>query len=296
MNRAYPPDVLILDSEALIHARVGRGRKAVQVTMAKSYRLAANTFATSVVTPELANEGALADVLRRLRNETGRWEKASLLLPDSWFRINLLDLQTLPDAYREADHMVRWSLKRTIPIEPEMLRLRFEVIERTPANVKVLAVSAVEKTLADLERVFAAAGIEIVLIEPIGLNLWNAITVREAETTRDRILFYVREGEFTTAAFRGAQPLFIRSRNLNADRTIEQEIRLSASYLRDTLRTESVENCYLAGNRVNGGVASTIGEEFQSPVITVSLNDVAEQAPSATGYDTELAAATGVFS
>ena len=296
MARSFPPDVVILDSESLIHARVGRGRKDMQVTMAKSYRLAANTFAPSVVTPELSNEGALADVLRRLRTETGRWEKTSLLLPDSWFRINLLDLQTLPDAYREADHMVRWALKRTMPIEPETLRVRFEVIERTPAQVRVLAVSAVEKTLADLERVFAAAEIEVVLIEPIGLNLWNAITVREAQTTRDRILFYVREGEFTTAAFRGAQPLFIRSRNLNADRSLEQEIRLSASYLRDTLRTESIENCYLAGNRVNGDLAATIGEEFRSPVVTISLSDLAEQAPSATGYDTELAAATGVFS
>lgn len=191
--------------------------------------------------------------------------------------------------------MVRWSLKRTLPIEPEKLRVAFEVLSRNAGQVRVLAVSAVAHTLAAIERVFAEAGIEIVLIEPAGLNLWNAITVREAQTSRDRILFYVRDTDFTTAAFRGAQPVFIRSRNLNADRTLEQEIRLSASYLRDTLRTDSIENCYLAGNGVDTSLASTIGTEFNAPVRIVSVLDFAEKAPSGTGFDAELAACTGVF-
>ena len=295
MAKSFPPDVIILDTESLIHARLGRGRQDAQITHAKSYRLAGNTFAQSVVTPELANDAALADVLRRLKSETGRWDKASVLLPDAWFRMNLLDLQALPDARDEADHMVRWSLKRTLPIDPESLRIRFEVLSRTPSQVKVLAVSAVEKALASIERVFQSAGIEVVLIEPIGLNLWNAITAREAPTSRDRLLFYIRDTEFTTAAFRGAQPLFIRSRNLNADRTLEQEIRLSASYLRDTLRTEAIENCYVAGNRVDPSVITTIDDEFHAPVKTVSLRDFTESAPSGVPYETELAAATGVF-
>jgi Tfp pilus assembly PilM family ATPase len=295
MARSFPPDVLVLDSDALIHARMGKGRKDVNITHAKSYRLAANTFSTSVVTPELTNEAGLADAIRRMRVESGRWDKASLLLADSWFRINILELQALPEPREEAEHIVRWSLKRTLPIEQEKLRVAFEILSRTSTQVRVLAVSAVTATLTAIERVFAEAGIELVLIEPAGLNLWNAITVREAQTSRDRILFYVRDTEFTTAAFRGEQPVFIRSRNLNADRTIEQEIRLSASYLRETLRADAIEHCYLAGNRVDTSLAGTIGNEFNAEVKIVSVLDVAEQAPSGTGFDAELAACTGVF-
>ena len=296
MARSFPPDVLVLDTDALIHARLGRGRASAQITHAKSYRLAANTFTDSVVTPELTNEAGLADAIRRMKVETGRWDKASLLLADAWFRINILEMQALPEAREEAEHMVRWSLKRTLPLEPEKLRIAFEVLSRTPSQVRVLAVSAVSSTLTAIERVFAEAGIEIVLIETVGLNLWNAITVREEQTQRDRILFYVRDTDFTTAAFRGGQPVFIRSRNLNAGRTLEQEIRLSASYLRDTLQTNAVENCYLAGNRVDTNLASTIRSEFNSPVQIVSVLDFAEASPSGTGFDTELAACTGVFS
>ena len=296
MARSFPPDVIVLDSDSLIHARLGRGKKDPQIVQAKSYRLGAATFAPGVVTPDLVNAGAIADVLRRLRVESGRWDKASMLLPDSWFRMNILELPSLPEAKNEADQMLRWSLKRTMPIDPTMLRVAFDVLSRTPAPARVLAVSAVDKTLAAIEQLFAGAGIEIVLIEPMGLNIWNAITVREPATTADRIFFFVREHDFTTAAFRGNQPLFIRSRNLNGQRTLDQEIKLSASYLRDTLRTESIESCYLAGNRVDGAVSSAIATEFGAPVRTVSLRDFAERVPEDIGaYEAELTACTGVF-
>lgn len=295
MARAFPPDVLVLDDDSLLHARLSRSRAGVEITHAKSYRLLGNTFAPAVVTPELVNEAALAEVLRRLRIETGKWDKASILLPDAWFRINIVDLQSFPDARDEQEQMVRWSLKRTLPIDPAGLRVAFEVISTTAGQVKVLVVSAVEKTLAAIEALFQIASVDVVLMEPIGLNLWNAITVREQQTTRDRIFFYVRETDFTTAVFRGAQPLFIRSRNLNADRTVQQEIRLSASYLRDTLRMESIENCYLAGNRVEAGVSSTIEDEFHTPVTTIALSDFIADSPALPGCETELAACTGVF-
>src|SRR5262249_25914714 len=116
MARSFPPDVVVLDTDSLIHARLSVGKTNPQIAQAKSYRLAADTFTGAVVTPELANEAALAEGLRRMKLETGKWERVSLLLPDSWFRINILDLPALPEKSNEALEVVRWSLKRTIPI------------------------------------------------------------------------------------------------------------------------------------------------------------------------------------
>jgi Tfp pilus assembly PilM family ATPase len=296
MARSFPPDVIVLDSDGLVHARLGRGKKDPQVQQVKAYRLPPDTFTPSVVTPELANEAALAEVLRRVKLEAGRINKVSVLIPDGWFRMNIFELQSLPDRADEADAMIRWSLKRTMPIEPSTLRISYEVLTRTGGHPRVLVISAAEKTLKAIERVFDAAGIEVVLIEPIGLNIWNAVAVREEATTRDRIFFYIRDGDFTTAVFRGSQPLFIRSRNLNSQRTLQQEIKLSASYLRDTLRTESIEQCYLAGNNVNGELSAEIGAEFGAPVRRIALRDCVEQAPSDAGsFEAELTACTGVF-
>jgi Tfp pilus assembly PilM family ATPase len=295
MARSFPPDVVILDTDALVHARFGRGKKGMRLIQAKPYRLAADTFTPSMVTPQLANESSLTETLRRLRNETGRWDKVSLLLPDSWFRINIVDLPSLPEKEAEALDVVRWSLKRTLPIAPEQLRVTYSVLSREGSAAKVLVLSALEATLSSLEKAFAAQGLEIVLIEPLGLNIWNAITTREAETTADRLFLYVRDTDFTTAVFRGAQPLFIRSRNLSAERTVEQEIRLSASYLRDALAVNTFANCYVAGL---GGAAvhETLAAEFETPVRPVELRDYVDEFPADLPHlDAELTACTGVF-
>jgi Tfp pilus assembly PilM family ATPase len=292
--RSYPADVIVFDHDSFLHVRLGRGRKETQIVNAKSYRLE-GAFSPSVVTPDLANESALADALRRLRADSGSWSKVSVLLPDSWFRINLVELPSLPERAAEAGEVVRWSLKRTLPIPPEELRVTYEVLSKTPTGVKLLVVSAMEKTLVTLERIFSDAGFEIVLIEPVGLNIWNAVTVRENNTSKDRLFMYVRDGEFTSAVFRGPQPLFIRSRNLSGDRTLQQEIRLSATYVRDTVGAAAFEQCYLVGNQLEREVEEAVAAEFSSPVRRLTLRDFVEQSPADIGFEAELTACTGVF-
>ncbi|HSP13161.1 MAG TPA: hypothetical protein VLV78_00250 [Thermoanaerobaculia bacterium] len=296
MARSYPPDVLVVDNDGLLHARVSRGRRNPQITHAKTYALKEGVFTNAVVTPELADESAFAELLRRIRLESGNFERVSLLLPDAWFRINLIDLPTLSDRRDEALHAIRWSLKRTLPIPAESLRVSWEVLDKSATGLKLLVISAVEKTLAAIERVFTAAGIEIVLIEPVGLNIWNAITIRENATSNDRLFVYVRDTDFTAAVFRGSQPLFIRSRNLSGERSLQQEIRLSANYLRETLQMSSLERAYVAGRDEGGQVQAALAEEFKAPVVPVELRQFVDQAPShLPDLDAELTACTGVF-
>ena len=297
MARSFPPDVVVLDSDSLVHARFGRGKKGPRIVQAKTYRLAEDTFTSGMVTPQITNESSIAEALRRLRMETGKWERVSLLLPDSWFRINIMDVPSLPkNGNGEALEVVRWSLKRTLPIPPEQLRVSYSVLSRSGSSAKVLALSALDATLSALERIFAAAGFEVILIEPVGLNIWNAITVHESDTTADRLFVYVRDTDFTTAVFRVPQPLFIRSRNLSGDRTLEQELRLSASYLRDAFNAEGFANCYVAGARADANVSSTLATEFNTQVRTVAVRDFVEELPpDVSGLDAELTACTGVF-
>ncbi|HET7712580.1 MAG TPA: hypothetical protein VFL80_11670 [Thermoanaerobaculia bacterium] len=294
--KSFPPDILVLDAGSLLHARFGRGKSTPRLVHAKSYRLPADTFSAAPVSPLLTNESGLAEALRRLRVESGTWQRASLLLPDSWFRMNLVDLPSFNEHQQDALEVVRWSLKRTLPVPPEDLRVAYEVITRTPTSVKLLVISALETTLAAVERVFTAANLDVVLIEPLGLNLWNAVAVREPDSDRDRLLLYVRDDEFTTAVFRGSRPMFLRSRNLAGDRSLQQEIRLSATYLRDTLGTDGYDACYLAGSAIPANLGETIASEFRSPVRTISLRDFVEQVPAdLPGAEAELAACTGVF-
>ncbi|HUP62163.1 MAG TPA: hypothetical protein VNA69_17280 [Thermoanaerobaculia bacterium] len=295
--RSFPPDIVALDTDGLFHARFARGKKGLRVAQTRTYRLAANTFTPAMVTPQLADEASLSDALRRLRVETGKWERVSLLLPDSWFRINIMDLPSLPrNGNGEALDVVRWSLKRTLPIPAEQLRLSYSVLSRTAAGgAQVLALSALDSTLSAIERAFAAHGFDVILIEPVGLNIWNAIAVHEPETAVDRLFVYVRDEDFTTAVFRGPQPLFIRSRNLSGDRTLDQELRLSASYLRDSFNVEGFATCWVAGARAQS-IEETLASEFNAQVRTVSAREFLEEVPAgAENLDAVLTACTGVF-
>lgn len=296
MPRSFPPDVLVLDADSLLHARISRGKKGLRLEQARRYALAQGTFTPSVVTPDLANEPSLTEALRRLRLDSGKWDKASLLLPDSWFRINLLDVPSMPTRADEASQVVRWSLKRTVPIAPELMRVAWEPVARSGQSVKVLVVSAVDAAITTIEEVFRRAGVELVLIEPIGLNLWNAITVRETDTASTRLFIYARPHEFTTAVFRSGEPLFIRSRNLSGARSVHQEIRLSANYLRESLDTDTFASCHLAGDLADDALQSTVASEFKTQVKAVSLRNFVEDVPvGMSGHEAELTACTGVF-
>lgn len=296
MPRSYPPDVIVLDTDGFLHARVASGRKNPRIETAKEYSLREGVFTNAVVTPELADGEGLLGVLRRVKAEAGRLERASILLPDSWFRMNLIELPSIPDRGDEALHAIRWSLKRAMPIPPESLRMAWEVLGKSPGGLKVFVMSAVERTLLAIERAFTEAGIEIVLIEPVGLNIWNAITVREEATSNDRLFVYVRSTDFTTVVFRGSQPLFIRSRNLSGERTLQQEIRLSANYLRESLQTVSLERAYVAGKDEGGQVQAALATEFSAPVVPVELrNYVDEKSADLADRDAELTACSGVF-
>lgn len=296
MPRTFPPDVLVLDSDSLLHARLSRGQKGLRVAQARKYALAADAFTPSVVTPELVAEASLTEALRRLRLDSGKWDKASLLLPDSWFRINIIELPSLPTRTDEAAQIVRWALKRTLPISPDLLRISYEPVSRNGHGVKVIAVSAVDAALSALEGSLRRAGIEVVLIEPVGLNIWNAIAVRENDPAAMQLFIYARATEFTTAVFRGGQPLFIRSRNLSGARSIHQEIRLSANYLRELLETDAIASCYIAGDMADDELQSTLAAEFKTQVRPVVLRDFVEEVPMGlAGHDAELTACTGVF-
>ena len=294
MARSFPPDVLVLDTDGLLHARFTRGKANPRLVHSKAYRLPEGTFTPAAVTPRLENSDGLTETLRRIRQESGRLDKISLLLPDSWFRINLLDLPALPAKENEALDSVRWSLKRTLPIPPEQLRVTYSVLARTAKGARILALSAMESALAAIEAAFSKAGLDIVLIEPLGLNLWNTITSHEPETSTDRLFLYIRDDEFTTAVFRGAEPLFIRSRNLSGERSVEQEIRLSANYLRDSLAVDLFATCYVAGATA-GNLSEVLASEFDTSVRPVLLRDYVEDVPASARQEAELTACTGVF-
>lgn len=294
MFKAKPSDVIVLGIDSLTFVRLRAGKKTPQLVQAK--RIRTNTmFAPAAVTPHLEDPAALAEALNKVRREAGSLDRVALLLPDSWFRLNLIELTQLPDRKQEADEVVRWTLKKSLPIAPELLRMAWIVVGKHDEKRRLLVVSAVEKSLATIEQTFRETGIDVIVVEPLGLNLWNALSGGETGPG-ERLLVHVAQGEFTTALFRGEEPVFLRSRNLHGDRSVSQEIRLSASYLRENLQPSRIEACWLADPNGDPEVVRSVSEHFGN-VKNVDASAFAAIPPGidAATLAPEIVASTGVF-
>lgn len=295
MFSSAPTDVLLLESDGLVLARFAR-TKPQPLAGVTPLRID-GAFEPSVVTPRVANADALAAPLRRLRDEGKIGDRAWVLLPDSWFRMNIVEVDELPSKQEEAEDVVRWSIRRTLPLAPDSLRIAWIPLSRNGDRRRVLVLSAIEESLAAIEGALRKGGIDTAGIESIGLNLWNTITDREPASATDRMLIHVRRDEFTTAVFRGAEPLFLRSRNLSGERSVANEMRLSASYLRESVQLGEIERCYLAANELDPEVETLLTELFGVSPTRVRLNDYVHRsgAGSTQPFETELIAARGVF-
>jgi Tfp pilus assembly PilM family ATPase len=296
MAGPFPQEVFVLDRDGLLLARLQRNGRGARVADAKRYRFAEAPFTDAPVTPTLARPEALAEAVRRAKREAGRLDQASLLLPDSWFRMNLLDLPVGTDRNTSTEELIRWSIKRTLPVRAEEMRFAWTPLVKKPAGTEGLAVGAMQASLTAIEAAFEAAGVGIVLIEPIGLNVWNAASARASNGGATRLFFHLAETEFTTGLFQGGIPVFIRSRNLSDVRDVRQEIALSASYMRSRLEWSTPVEAWVSGNRIEEAVLETIASEFATSVRRLRLQELSGAAPAeSANWEAELLGCVGVF-
>jgi hypothetical protein len=296
MAGSFPQEVFVLDGEGLLLARMQGNGRGARVLEARHYRFGESPFTEAPVTPAVSRPEALADAVGRARRDSGRIERASLLLPDSWFRMNLLEIPAGGERSTSIEELIRWSVKRTLPVRSEEMRFGWTPLLKSSTGSQGLAVGAMQASLKGLERAFAGAGVALVLIEPVGLNVWNAAAARAADDGAIRLFFHLTEKEFTTGLFQGGIPLFLRSRNLSDTRDVRQEIALSASYMRSRLEWNTPAESWVSGNRVPEPVLETIAAEFAAPVRRLRLQDTGAAGPEdASKWEAELLGCVGVF-
>ena len=97
---------------------------------------------------------ALRDVLAPV---AGRSRDITLIIPDASTRILLLDFDTLPEKPQDADAVVRFRLKKSLPFDVDTSSVSFD---RQPAEngVRVVAAVTPKSVLEEYESVVRDAG------------------------------------------------------------------------------------------------------------------------------------------
>jgi len=124
---------------------------------------AAHELSPGVVVPDLIeNNLRERDAVRRVIQDTlssiaDRGRDVIAVLPDAAVRVVLLDFETLPTKRDEAEAVVRFRLKKSLPFDVEKARVSYHA-QPSVTNMKVVAAVALSSVVEDYEAAFRDAG------------------------------------------------------------------------------------------------------------------------------------------
>lgn len=291
--RSFPPDVLVINRDDVRHIRFVQSRQAVTVSGFSKSVFPESPFDESW-TPALTAPEVLRSAIERLRARR-RFDRASVLLPDSWFRTQIVELDSLPESRARQEEAVRWVLRKSMPNRQEQVRLAWQVISKSSGRTKVLVLFGLEKSIEAIESAIRAAAISPILVEPTGLNLWNAIAIGEDEQG-ERLLVIVESGELTMILFRDDEPLFLRSKKIDNMQSLTTELRLSTSFLRSQRGVSDFARVWVAGEDATDELVDLISREVGTAAERPTLSDLGIQGSSELDSSvTTVMSAMGVF-
>jgi len=92
--------------------------------------------------------------------------RAAVVLPTGWVRTQLFHFSELPRRQSELDQVVRWRLKKLLPVLPSELRVSAMPQRAVDGQRPLLCMVGVERAFTNLEASFSAVGVEPGLITP----------------------------------------------------------------------------------------------------------------------------------
>ncbi len=214
---------------------------------------------------------ALADALGRLVRRLEKPPKqASLVVPNAWIRSVAVETGGLPRQRDEAEEVVRWRLKKLLPCRPEDVRLDFMPVGQ---NGRMLVVLALDRPLAAVEEVFAAAGVALGRIEPAALALTALLPVTPAPV----VLAAVEEHALGIVVLAGGKPVLLRHKPLpsdaeRAEQFMTREITRTLAHAREQERLTGPVVVWLAST---DGERGTDVEKWADGEAEVTVNRLA---------------------
>ena len=201
-----------ITTQSLVAARARSDGSALDVHTIR--RLDKDTVRPSLSAGNIANASALGEMIASaLSTVGGRKRDVVAVIPDAAVRVLLLDFDTLPEKVPEAEPIIRFRLRKSVPFDADQAALSFQIY-RKHNGVKVLAALTPREVLHEYEAAFQAAGYESGYVLPTTLAALNGV---DAERPT---LLVKADGNFISVAIADQNELiFYRMLDVVAGRT-----------------------------------------------------------------------------
>lgn len=203
-NSARPRVACEVTAEQVVAARAGEHAQVLEAVNARA--LPAGTVTPGLQQANVSSHDALVAALREsLAPVAGRSRDITLVIPDASTRILLLDFDTLPEKPQDADAVVRFRLKKSLPFDVDASSVSFD--RQTADNgVRVVAAITPKSVLEEYESVVRDAGYNPGAVLPSMIAALGVV-----DGSRPTMVIKVEQGTTTFAVLDQNQLLLYRS-------------------------------------------------------------------------------------
>ena len=193
------------------------------------------------------------DTLASLR---GRSNDVIAVLPDAAVRVVLVDFETLPPKREEAESVVRFRLKKSLPFDVEKAKVSYHV-QPSNGGVRVIAAVALANVVEDYEAAFRQAGYAPGVVVPSMLAALGA-----AQAQQPSLVIKVDARTTSIAILDGQQLLLVRTLEnprgvAVTGEQLAEEIYPSVVFFQDTYHL-NIGRIFVAGLPESGGAAPAL--------------------------------------
>ncbi len=275
-----PPLACEIGADRVLAGRAADAGKMVEASAVRE--LAPGTVIPDLMEPNLRNTTALEQAIESaLSNVGGHSRDVIAVLPDNAVRVVLLDFETLPAKPEEAEAVVRFRLKKSLPFDPAEARVSYHS-QTTSQGVRVVAAVVLKSVLEEYESAFRKVGYNPGVVLPSMLAALGA-----ADAERPTMVIKVDARTISIAILDQEQLLLFRTLENMRGVTITgdqlaEEIYPSVVFFQDTYSL-NIERIYLAGMADSGGAAAALkaqtGAQVEELVIASQIGSTTGNVP-----------------
>jgi type IV pilus assembly protein PilM len=225
--------------------------------MCASSELAPGSVVPDLIETNLRQPDAVYETVRdTLGSVGGRSRDVIAVLPDAAVRVVLLDFETLPSKRDEAESVVRFRLKKSLPFDVDKAKVSYHV-QPSNGGVRVIAAVALNNVIEDYEAAFRQAGYEPGVVVPSMLAALGA-----AHAPQPSLVIKVDARTTSIAILDGQQLLLFRTLENTRGVTITgeqlaEEVYPSVVFFQDTYHL-NIGQIFVAGLPESGGAAPAL--------------------------------------
>jgi type IV pilus assembly protein PilM len=267
-------------ADRVLAGRIAENGEALE--SCSSYELAPGSVVPDLIENNLRQADSVFQTIRdALGSLSARTRDVIAVLPDAAVRVALLDFETLPAGAEEAEGVVRFRLKKSLPFDVEKARVSYQA-QTSAHGVRVVAAVVLSSVLEDYEAAFRQAGYAPGVVLPSMLAALGAATA-------DRPTLVVKVDALTASIAILDQQQLLLFRTLENTRGVtitgdqlSEEIYPSIVFFQDTYHL-NIERIFVAGLPDTGGALPALraatGVEVMELVSTSQLGSSVNSVP-----------------